>query len=44
MLHIEEIINRTNLDIGSLFAILQGLKNAKIIRQLPGNYYELQPN
>ncbi len=43
-LHIEEIITKTNMEIGSLFAILQGLISARIIRQLPGNFYELQPN
>ena len=43
-LHIEEIITKTNMEIGSLFAVLQGLISARIIRQLPGNFYELQPN
>lgn len=43
-LHIEEILSKTNIELGSLFAVLQGLTSAKIIRQLPGNFYELQPN
>lgn len=43
-LHIEEIISKTNIEIGTLFTILQSLIAAKIIRKVPGNFYELQPN
>ena len=43
-LHIEEIISKTNIEIGTLFTILQSLMAAKIIRKVPGNFYELQPN
>ncbi|MDE6967533.1 MAG: hypothetical protein K2P12_02645, partial [Clostridia bacterium] len=42
-LHFEEILSKTNIDISSLFVALQGLMSAKVIRQLPGNFYELQP-
>ena len=42
-LHLEEILSKTNVEISSLFVSLQGLINAKVIRQLPGNFYELQP-
>lgn len=42
-LHFEEIMSKTNIELSSLFVALQGLENAKIIRKLPGNFYELQP-
>lgn len=42
-MHFEEILSKTRLDISALFVSLQGLVNAKVIRQLPGNFYELQP-
>lgn len=42
-LHLEELLGKTNVEISSLFVSLQGLMNAKVIRQLPGNFYELQP-
>lgn len=41
--HIQDLISKTSMEISSLFIILQGLINAKVIRQLPGNFYELQP-
>lgn len=42
-MHFEEILSKTNMDISALFVSLQGLSNANVIRQLPGNFYELQP-
>lgn len=41
--HLQDLLSRTNMEISSLFIVLQGLINAKVIRQLPGNFYELQP-
>lgn len=41
--HIEEILSKTQMEISSIFIALQGLINAKIVRQIPGNFYELQP-
>lgn len=38
-----EIISHTTLDISEVINALNGLKNMKLIRQLPGNCYELQP-
>lgn len=43
-LHFEEILSKSNLEIGALLMTLTGLEVSKVIRKIPGNFYELQPN
>ena len=43
-LHFEEILSKSNLEVSALFMTLTGLEVSKVIRKIPGNFYELQPN
>ena len=41
--HLHEIMNKANINLTETINLLTGLKSAKLIRQIPGNFYELQP-
>lgn len=43
-LHFEELLSKSNIEVGTLLMILTGLEVNKVIRKLPGNFYELLPN
>lgn len=43
-LHFEEILAKTSIEVSALITTLTGLEVSKIIRKLPGNFYELRPN
>ncbi len=43
-MHFEEILSKSNLEVGVLLTTLMSLEVSKVIRKIPGNFYELQPN